>query len=357
MKKVENKIIDICRYNIESWGELDSNEVNFFKNNEFIHQMMFVAFKEIWPETRERKTIKNFVEEGDETGKRTMNRHRKEVIDRTKKDREQIGVSEKDYYLKNFESDRASNSYPTYDSLDVRAINNIKNGKCSQLINIFKDGNIIQHGKEKARVSGEKIYDAYKSYVDYLEEGNRATDPTEWLERLFDIASLEENLNVNLAYQLADYMEKHNEKPVPPEIGYLCGCVKLFKCDRDGRACGRLHSRFLQKRVNLIPQFYENPQRAQETMAQWLYNHSLINKLIKMEKDNLKLTIKEIPNEDIAAYFRTNYNLFTSFSIQLPKKKFTAKKVKCIRDAAKLITDELSPVFICKDGVSLCTYK
>ena len=90
-------------------------------------------------------------------------------------------------------------------------------------------------------------------------------------------------------------------------------------------------------------------------------NHALIclenRALIKMEKDNLKLTIKEIPTEDIAAYFRTNYNLFTSFSIQLPKKKFTAKKVKCIRDAAKLITDELSPVFICKNGVSLCTYK
>lgn len=31
MKKIENKIIDICRYNIESWGELDSNEVNFSK--------------------------------------------------------------------------------------------------------------------------------------------------------------------------------------------------------------------------------------------------------------------------------------------------------------------------------------
>ncbi len=138
-------------------------------------------------------------------------------------------------------------------------------------------------GAQLVQPSGEKIYDAYKSYIDYLEEGNRATDPTEWLERLFDIASLEENLNVNLAYQLADYMEKHNEKPVPPEIGYLCGCVKLFKCDRDGRACGRQHSRFLQKRVNLIPQFYENPQRAQETMAQF-FRFSSLRKSLQLKR-------------------------------------------------------------------------
>ncbi|MEK4628996.1 hypothetical protein MKZ17_12385 [Solibacillus sp. FSL R7-0682] len=173
-------------------------------------------------------------------------------------------------------------------------------------------------------VSNKDLIDAFTHLDDYYRDLNLAFKKEPSMDILIKIYDIENSYFTNLAYQIADYLEKNNVKDC--DLTILSPLLVITDSSINFAASNR----FMYHRHTYISELIQRKNYAHKNLAQIIYMKAVLTTKFKRQINALFLQLDE---DDVKNHLFKNYDLTTIYSY---KKECSQKKISIIRSLYKI---------------------
>lgn len=316
-----------------------------FKREEVVTNLIFVLYKDFYLEQNKRLRYSEHPREvlpdrDPDSDRRASDRAMNAM--RERKEKEFAGPWLDPTYMRTISTPtKYANDikpYYHYSAVDEKAIscyNQSQNTSgYSKFISLYMGGRMIR----SKDVSGDEIEDAYKRIFAHINMKSKIQDSKEWIEDLFDLASLEISSTPVFLYAVAKHMDAISVKEPSYFLRVLYEPVFTTK--------GPGMFRFLHHRHLFIANLFdkEKAPSTERFLKDLIALHVDVHERAKRDFA-ISMLLKQACTESIDEayrYFHEKYNLFDDYSAiaEGDAERWTAKFVKAYRSAVKEITSD-----------------
>lgn len=286
-----------------------------FTYEDFINHILFLVYKDYYTASLPRNSFRDWERtaqirsnpnEDPDVYRRKMNRALKSMLIRKEQDTKRLNTRadyiEQISHKTQIGHDKAESYHLT--EIDIDAIESYST-EGLKLLDLLKKGTI---SSSKSGVSGEKIAEAYRQYLHYIQKAELQTDSNAWIKSLIELSYIETNCLPAFLYAVAKYMDAKQVSLIPKFLPVLCSCISFIQ----GMPAYGIESRFLHNRIKNIERFFD-PKEELIVSRQFYLLLLMQYRVLDAAKDDSQIFryLSEISPGIAKGYFEEHYNLFS----------------------------------------------